>query len=91
MNRLLTADKATLGTIRIERSLADAVLHRWDDTTLELLFASFTHSDHSEGVMTFSRISCRMGTIDDQTVVLANRPQLLRDLEAEYEKLGPLP
>ena len=90
MNRISTADYATLGTIRIEHSLDDAAHQAWDDSTLELLLESFVHCHARQGALIFSRMSDLRETTEDQTVVLANQTQLFRDLEAEYEKLRPL-
>ena len=85
VNRIST-ESALVGTIDIEHSPAESAWQVWDDSTLEQVLASFAKCEAS-AAEPFSRIRHLMLAANHESIVRVNRTQLLRDLEAEYEKL----
>jgi len=95
---MLTIDSTSVGMIRIES--VDREIPQpdgWKDSTLDMLFASYAQCAHLDEGSLEEPISTRLVTLarynrivkndTAQTVVLANRAQLLRDLEAEYSAI----
>ena len=95
---MLTIESTAVGMIRIEP--VDQEIPQqdgWDDSTLDMLFASYAQCAHIDEGSLDERISRRLVTLarysrivtsdTAQTVVRANRAQLLRDLEAEYSQI----
>ena len=88
---MLTIDSTAVGMIRIEPVDREIPQHgEWDDSTLDTLFASYAQCAHIDErslgeskatrLVTLARYS-RIVTNDmAQTVVRANRAQLIRDL-----------
>jgi len=96
---MLTTDSTAVGLIRVEPTLREiAQYDAWDDSTLDTLLASYAHyvpadegslpEPSSSHLVTLARVSRVVASDSVQTVVRANRAQLLLDLEAEYLRIG---
>jgi hypothetical protein len=95
---MLITDSTAVGLIRVEPVERESSHpDGWDDSTLDMLFASYgqcAHIDESSLVepiarrlVTLARYSRMVITDTAQTVVRSNRAQLLRDLETEYSAI----